>query len=131
MFLQRTALRINAARPLDYTVHALWQAADKAPLLKDIAPRIRGLVTSGGVGADRTLIEALPKLEIISSFGVGYDPIDIDCAKERKVVVTNTPDVMPDDVAEIAIAPMLPMMRRMPHGDAFVPHGRCVNNRAP
>ncbi|MFC3676884.1 2-hydroxyacid dehydrogenase [Ferrovibrio xuzhouensis] len=129
--LQTTALPINAALQRDYTVHALWQTADKAALLKDIAPRIRGMVTSGGVGADRALIEALPKLEIISSFGVGYDPIDIDCAKERKVIVTNTPDVLTDDVADVAMALMLAMMRRIPQGDAFVRQGRWLKDKLP
>src|SRR3546814_788341 len=99
---------------------ALWQASAQEALLKCSGPCIRGLVTSGGVGSDLVLIEALPKLEIISSFGVGYDPIDIDGAKERKVVVTNTPDVLTDDVADIAMALMLAMMRRIPQGDAFV-----------
>src|SRR3546814_929433 len=73
----------------------------------------------------------LPKLEIISSFGVGYDPIDIDCAKERKVVVTNTPDVLTDDVADIAMALMLAMMRRIPQGDAFVRQGRWLKDKLP
>ena len=84
-----------------------------------------------GVGADRKLIEALPKLEVISSFGVGFDPIDIDCAKERKVIVTNTPDVLTDDVADLAMALLLAMMRRIPQGDAFVRQGRWLKDKLP
>lgn len=129
--LQTTPLPINEQLKRDYTVHALWQAADKAALLREVAPRIRGLVTSGGVGADRALIGALPKLEIIASFGVGYDPIDIDCAKARKVTVTNTPDVLTDDVADIAMALLLAMMRRIPQGDAFVRQGRWLKDKMP
>ncbi|WP_341703931.1 2-hydroxyacid dehydrogenase [Ferrovibrio sp.] len=131
--LQAAALppAINEQLLRDYTVHALWQAEDRAALLRETAGRVRGLVTSGSVGADRALIEALPKLEIISSFGVGYDPIDIACAKERGVIVTNTPDVLTDDVADIAMALLLDMMRRMPQGDAFVRAGRWPKERFP
>jgi len=131
--LQTTPLppAINEQLQRDYTVHALWQAPDRMGLLRDLAGRVRGVVTSGSVGADRALIEALPKLEIISSFGVGYDPIDIVCAKERGVTVTNTPDVLTDDVADIAMALLLGMMRRMPQGDAFVRQRRWLKDKFP
>lgn len=115
----------------DYTVHRLWQAFDRGSLLGEIAGQVRGLVTSGSVGADRSLIEALPKLEIISSFGVGYDPIDIGCARERKVIVTNTPDVLTDDVADIAMALLLGVMRRIPQGDHFVRQGQWPKAKFP
>lgn len=115
----------------DYQVHRLWQAPDRGALLGEVAGRVRGLVTSGSVGADRSLIEALPKLEIISSFGVGYDPIDIDCAKERGVIVTNTPDVLTDDVADIAMVLLLSVMRRIPQGDQFVRQGLWARGKFP
>jgi hydroxypyruvate reductase len=99
--------------------------------VKQVAPNVRGMVTSGGVGANRKLIEALPKLEVISSFGVGYDSIDIGCAKERGVTVTNTPDVLTDDVADTAMALLLGMMRRIPQGDQFVRQGRWPKDKFP
>src|SRR5690606_26181499 len=114
-----------------YTIHRLWEARDREALLSEVSPRVRGMVTSGSVGASRALIEALPKLEIISSFGVGYDPIDIGCAKERGVIVTNTPDVLTDDVADIAMALTLAMMRRIPQGDHFVRQGRWPKEKFP
>lgn len=131
--VQTTALppAIEQVLNRDYTVHRLWEAADRDALLRQVAPVARGLVTSGGVGASRALIEALPKLEIISSFGVGYDPIDIGCAQERGVTVTNTPDVLTDDVADIAMALLLGMMRRIPQGDQFVRQGLWPKARFP
>lgn len=114
-----------------YTVHKLWEAKDRAAFLKEVGPRVRGMATSGGAGARRELIEALPKLEIISSFGVGYDSIDIDCAKERGVTVTNTPDVLTDCVADTAMALTLAMMRRIPQADQFVRTGRWPKDKFP
>lgn len=129
--VQTTGMPPAIQQELDarYTVHRLWEAKDRGAFLKQIAPQVRGMVTSGGVGANRALIEAFPKLEIISSFGVGYDPIDIDCAKERKIIVTNTPDVLTDDVADIAMALTLAMIRRIPQGDQFVRQGRWPKER--
>lgn len=131
--LQTTPLppAIDEQLQRDYTIHRLWQASDRGGLLREVGERVRGLVTSGSVGADRGLIEALPKLEIISSFGVGYDPIDIACAKERKVIVTNTPDVLTDDVADTAMALLLAMMRRIPQGDQFVRQGQWPKAKFP
>lgn len=129
--VQTTGMPPAIQQELDarYTIHRLWEAKDRDALLKQVAPQARGIVTSGGVGANRALIEALPKLEIIASFGVGYDPIDIDCAKQRGVIVTNTPDVLTDDVADIAMALLLAMIRRIPQGDQFVRQGRWPQER--
>jgi len=84
-----------------YTVHKLADAADRDALLAEVAPRIRGAVTMGK--ADAALIDALPALEIISSFGVGYDGVDAAHAKPRGITVTNTPGVLDDDVANLAV----------------------------
>lgn len=131
--LQTTAMPPAVQKVLDgaYTVHKLWEAKDKAALLKEVAPRVRGMATSGGAGAPRELIEALPKLEVISSFGVGYDSIDIGCAKDRGVTVTNTPDVLTDCVADTAMALTLAMMRRIPQADQFVRTGRWPKDKFP
>lgn len=131
--LQTVAMPPAIQKVLDgsYTVHKLWEAKDKAALLKEIGPQIRGMATSGGAGASRDLIEALPKLEIISSFGVGYDSIDIDCAQQRGVTVTNTPDVLTECVADTAMALTLAMMRRIPQADQFVRTGRWPKDKFP
>jgi lactate dehydrogenase-like 2-hydroxyacid dehydrogenase len=105
-----------------FTVHKLHEAADREALLREAGPRIRGVATMGSI--DRALMEKLPALEIVSSFGVGYDGVDVAAAKERKVRVTNTPNVLNDAVAEITIGLMIALARRIPQGDRFVRDGR-------
>jgi len=88
----------------DYRCHDYVQAADKPAFLAEFAGRIRGLVQGGGTITPTTLLDALPKLEIISVFGVGYDGVPVDYCKARGLKVTNTPDVLTDDVADVAVA---------------------------
>jgi lactate dehydrogenase-like 2-hydroxyacid dehydrogenase len=107
-----------------YRIHRWWEAPDAARFLAQHGARVRGIVTSGRFGATRELIEALPALEIIVSFGVGYDPIDMDTARARDVVVTNTPGVLDDCVADTALALMLGVSRRICELDRFVRAGR-------
>lgn len=84
---------------------------------------ITALVTSGGRGADAALIEALPALRLIAVYGVGYDKVDLDAASRRNVAVTNTPDVLTADVADMALALTLALARRIVEGDALVRSG--------
>jgi lactate dehydrogenase-like 2-hydroxyacid dehydrogenase len=105
-----------------YIVHKLHEAADPKALVAEIGPRVRGVATMGKVDAE--LIAALPNLEIISSFGVGYDGVDIGAAKARNIRVTNTPNVLNDAVAEITIGMMIGLARRIPQGDRFVREGK-------
>lgn len=107
-----------------YHVHRLWEAADADALLREHGPSIRGIATSGRFGATRELINALPALEGIFSFGVGYDTIDIAAAQARGVVVTNTPGVLDACVADTALALMLAAPRRIAQADRFVRDGR-------
>ena len=107
----------------EFACHKLHQAADRAALLKQLAPRVRGLATFGPAGADAALMDALPKLEIISNFGVGVDAIDLDAAKKRKIIVTNTPDVLNDCVADTAMALTLNVMRKFPQAEGYLRGG--------
>lgn len=104
-----------------FTVHRLWQAEDPAAFLSDVGPRVRAIATAHG--ADSTLIEACPALEIIASFGVGYDNVDVAAARARNVRVTNTPDVLNDGVAELTFALMIALCRRIPQTDRYVRDG--------
>ncbi len=115
----------------EFTVHRLWQAVDRNRFLGEVADTVRGIATSGMDGADAALIGALPKLEIISCFGVGVDPIDLDAAATHKVIVTNTPDVLTDDVADLALALALAVTRRVAEGDRFVRAGRWLRGNLP
>lgn len=105
-------------------LHKLWEAADKEKALAEIAPRIRGIATGGGhAKVDGDMLARFPKLEIVSSFGVGYDHIDASWAGKHGIVVTNTPDVLNDEVADTTFGLMLSAVRQLPQADRYVRAG--------
>jgi lactate dehydrogenase-like 2-hydroxyacid dehydrogenase len=85
---------------------------------------VRAAVTNGIAGMKGDLIEALPALEIIGVFGVGVDAVDLAVAKAKGVRVTNTPDVLTEGVAELGIALLLAVARRIPQNDRYLRAGR-------
>ena len=105
-----------------FTVHRLYDAADRNAMLAEVAPKIGAIASSGG--AKRELIEALPNLKLVAHFGVGYDPVDVTACKEHDIRVTNTPDVLNDAVAEMTLGLMMALERRIPHGDQHVRQGK-------
>ncbi|HMA88961.1 MAG TPA: 2-hydroxyacid dehydrogenase [Burkholderiales bacterium] len=107
----------------EFTCHKLHEASDREALLKEVAPRVRAVATFGAAGANATLMDALPKLELISNFGVGVDAIDLEAAKKRSIIVTNTPDVLNDCVADTALALTLNVMRKFPQAEAYLRSG--------
>ncbi|HQR69949.1 MAG TPA: 2-hydroxyacid dehydrogenase [Burkholderiaceae bacterium] len=115
----------------DYTVHRLWQATDRDAFVTQVAPRVEIVVTTGGAGAERALIEQLPKLRLIACFGVGVDAIDLAAARERGIAVTNTPDVLTADVADLAIGLMLAALRGIAGADRYVRDGRWLTAHMP
>ncbi len=106
-----------------FQMHHYYKAADKAAFLSAHCADIRAIATRGELGADRALIEALPKLEIISVYGVGYDAVDLQAAHERNIQVTNTPDVLTSDVADLGVAMMLAQSRGMIGAESWVRDG--------
>lgn len=115
----------------EFTVHKLWQAKDRAALIAEVGGRVRGVQTTGGHGADAKLIAALPRLEIISCFGVGVDAVDLDAARQRGVIVTNTPDVLNECVADLAMGLTLATLRRISLGDRYVRAGSWLKGPLP
>ncbi|MBB3944118.1 lactate dehydrogenase-like 2-hydroxyacid dehydrogenase [Rhizobium skierniewicense] len=111
--------RLNAG----FTMHRYFEATEKASFLSSNGAAIRGIATRGELGANRAMIEALPKLEIISVYGVGYDAVDLNAARERGIRVTNTPDVLTKDVADLGVGMMLAQARGMMGGEAWVRSG--------
>jgi lactate dehydrogenase-like 2-hydroxyacid dehydrogenase len=108
-----------------FTLHKLWEATDREAFLDSIAPRVRGIATVGGhapVGPD--LMSRLPNLEIVSSFGVGYDHVDAKWAGEQGIVVTNTPDVLTEEVADTALGLLLCTVREFPQAERYVRAGK-------
>ena len=106
-----------------YRCHDYHQAADKPALLAAEGAAIRGLVQGGGTVTATTLLDALPKLEIISVFGVGYDGVPTAYCRQRGIKVTNTPDVLTDDVADVALALVLMTGRGFVRLNRFVHAG--------
>jgi len=94
-------------------------------------PAIRAVTTRGRDRLDAALLARLPSVEIIANFGVGYDSIDVDAAARRGIVVTNTPDVLNDEVADFAVALLLATVRRLPQADRFVRSGRWLQGNFP
>ncbi len=106
-----------------FTLYRYFAARDKRAFLTECANRVRGVATRGELGADKELIAALPNLEIIAIYGVGYDAVDLEAARERGIRVTNTPDVLTKDVADLGVAMMLAGARGMVGADAWVRSG--------
>lgn len=111
-----------------FIVHRL-DGPDAEAMLAETGPRIRAVATGVGstAGAKRrvsaALMAGLPKLEIVSNFGVGYDAVDVDAAAERGIIVTNTPGVLDDEVADLSVALTLSTIRRLPHAERHLRAG--------
>src|SRR3972149_5537335 len=108
----------------EYVCHKLYEVPDRPGLLKEVGPRVRGIATFAQGGVDAALIEALPKLEIISHYGDGTEKIDLETAKGRGVVVANVVGLVDDCVADTVMALILNVLRRYPQADAFVRTGK-------
>jgi lactate dehydrogenase-like 2-hydroxyacid dehydrogenase len=93
--------------------------------------RIRAIATRGRQRVDASLIRCLPLLETIASFAVGYDSIDVEAARQRGIIVTNTPDVLNDEVADYTVGLLLATLRKIPQGDRFVRAGKWTREPFP
>ncbi|MCJ2044460.1 2-hydroxyacid dehydrogenase [Methylobacterium sp. J-078] len=106
-----------------FTLHRLDTAPDPEAFLRTVGPRLRGLATGAQAPVDRALLTRLPNLEIVASLGVGYDTIDTAAAAAQGVVVTNTPDVLTDEVADLALGLLLATVRQIPQADRYLRAG--------
>uniref|UniRef100_A0ACD5VPC2 Uncharacterized protein n=1 Tax=Avena sativa TaxID=4498 RepID=A0ACD5VPC2_AVESA len=103
----------------------LWDSPPdaRADFLRSNASAIRAVVGNAGYNADSALIDALPSLEIVASFSVGIDRVDLAKCRERGIRVTNTPDVLTDDVADLAVGLAISALRKIPQADRYVRAG--------
>jgi hydroxypyruvate reductase len=108
----------------EYVVHRLWEADDPQAFIAEVAPRVRAVVTNGMVGVRGEVLRALPGLEIVGVFGVGVDAVDLGAAREMGARVTNTPDVLTTGVAELGMALLLDVARRLTFNDRYLRAGR-------
>jgi len=114
-----------------FTLHRTPEAADRNTFFDTVGPRIRGLATGGHRPVDGALMDRLPRLEIIANFGVGYDTVDAVEAGRRGIIVTNTPDVLTEEVADLAIGLMLAAIRQLPQADRYLRQGKWLDRPFP
>jgi len=121
-------LLTERAPSLGWTLHRLGPDGLPPPAVAD---RIVAVAAAGSVPVDARLIDALPALRIISVHAVGYDLVDVAHARSRGVIVTHTPDVLNEDVADMALLLVLGTLRRLPAMDAWVRAGRWASEGSP
>jgi lactate dehydrogenase-like 2-hydroxyacid dehydrogenase len=115
----------------NFTVHRLHKAADPDKLLAEIGGKVRAVAATAAVRIDQELMRKLPKLEMIGSFGVGYDAIDAKWAGENGITVSNTPDVLNEEVADTALGLLLATIRQLPQADRYVREGKWKEKNFP
>lgn len=107
----------------EFEMHWLSRADEPEALLSHVAPRIRGIQGVGGTPVSAETIARLPALEIIACCGVGYDGVDVPAARRRGIVVTNTPGVLDDCTADLAMGLLIAASRGIALGDRYVRSG--------
>ncbi|MEM7404274.1 MAG: 2-hydroxyacid dehydrogenase [Pseudomonadota bacterium] len=113
----------------EYRLHDFVNPSDPDRILAEIGPSIRGVIAGGMKGPDAELINRLENLEIVASFSVGFDATDVVAAQRRGVVVTHTPEVLTGDVADLAIALILMVTRRVGEAEQFLRDGKWQQGR--
>jgi lactate dehydrogenase-like 2-hydroxyacid dehydrogenase len=114
------------------TLHRLGEAKDRDALLEEVGGRVRAIassVTAEPIGGE--LMGKLPRLEILSTFGVGYDHIDVQWAATHGVTVTNTPQVLTEEVADTALGLLLSTVREFPQAERYLRAGKWLERAYP
>ena len=107
-----------------FVLHAFETTHDIERLTPEVAGKIRGAaVTYNSVRGDAATLAKFPKLEIVSSFGVGYDHVDANYARDHNIMVTNTPDVLTEEVADIAMGLLIATLREFVKADRYLRSG--------
>ena len=102
-----------------YNVSRYWEADHPEQLLATISDECVGVVTDGGRGVEASVLEKLPNAKVVSVFGVGVDAVDLNFCKQHGIAVGNTPDVLSDDVADLAVGLALATCRQMVNADSY------------
>lgn len=117
-------LENNLARRLDVVRWFTLSTAEQEAWLAENAAKASVVVTGGHLGCDNDLMNRLPALGVIAINGVGFDKVDLNHARSRGVAVTTTPDVLTEDVADLAVGLIIGLLRRLPASDAHVRSGQ-------
>jgi hydroxypyruvate reductase len=123
--------QLEAALAEQFECHALGTEQDTPRFLAERGADFTAMVTSSKHGADAALMDALPNLKAIAHFGVGYDTVDSAAAAKRGIAVSNTPDVLNDCVADVAIGLLIDAARGLSASDRFVRHGDWLKGQFP
>lgn len=115
----------------NFSLKRAWMQPDPEAFIREVGSTVRGLAPGGHGRVDGALFDKLPNLEIVSNFGVGYDAIDAAEAGRRGIVVTNTPDVLTDEVADLAIGLLLATLRHLPQVDRYLRAGKWLEKPYP
>jgi lactate dehydrogenase-like 2-hydroxyacid dehydrogenase len=107
-----------------FAVHQLSGTRRDEPLLAEVAPRVRAVVRGGSSPVDEALIARLPRLEIVANFGVGYDGVDVRAAAARGVIVTNSPAVLTEEVADTTLGLLLMTVRELSAAERHLRAGK-------
>jgi hydroxypyruvate reductase len=119
--------RIRAALP----VTLLAEQTDCEKFLRSEGQRFNGLITIAPIGASRDLIMQLPNLKVIACRGIGVEKVDLQTARERGIVVSSTPDVLTDCVADLGMGLMIDTVRAISAADRYVRAGQWPNGPFP
>jgi lactate dehydrogenase-like 2-hydroxyacid dehydrogenase len=121
---------VNGLAP--FTLHRFNDVTDRAKFFAEVAPRLRAIAcTATSEKIDDAFMSKFPKLEIVSSFGVGYDHIDAKWAGEHGITVTNTPDVLTEEVADTALGLLLNTVREFPQAERYLRAGKWMDKAYP
>jgi lactate dehydrogenase-like 2-hydroxyacid dehydrogenase len=115
-----------------FVLHPVETRADLDRVSPAVAAKIRGAaVTYSTARCDSGVMATFPKLEIVASFGVGYDHVDVSHAREREIVVTNTPDVLTEEVADVAMGLLISTLREFVKADRYLRSGLWTTQQYP
>ena len=115
----------------DFNTHKLWLQNDEDKYISEVQEKVDAIAVMGGYKITPKLMKSMSNLKIIACYGVGYDAIDIDYAKSLGIKVTNTPEVLNDEVADTAIALMLCVYKQIVDADNFARNNSWVNGDFP
>ena len=114
---------VNQHLEREYDALALWQQTQSDEFLQQFGADFEVVVTSAAYGLTAAQIALLPNLRAVCSFGVGYDSIDVAALQQKNIVLSNTPDVLTDCVADLAMGLMIDVSRGISAGDRYIRKG--------